>query len=164
MTQPPDSPQQWWQPQGPPSGPQPQQPYPQPHQNSGFGGSFSAEYGGFGAFEEQSDPSTRRTRSRKPWIITAIAITALAGGGTAAWLSGVFTGKVLDQPALHDGITTTLTDSYGEHDVSNVACPADQQITTGHTFDCTVDIAGKQKTVTIRVLNAEPQYEVGAPH
>ena len=71
---------------------------------------------------------------------------------------------VLDQASLHEGITNVLRESYGEHDVSNVRCPEDQPITTGHTFDCKVDVAGQQRTVSIRILNDKPQYEVGAPH
>ncbi|EHR59462.1 DUF4333 domain-containing protein [Saccharomonospora cyanea] len=167
MTQPPGAPQ-WWQPQGPqgpPSGQVPQQPHPYaapPQATPAFGGSFASEYGGFGAFDGNSP--AKRARSRKPWIIGATALVLLAGGGAAAWFSGVFSGDVLDQASLHEGVTTVLRESYGEHDVSNVSCPEDQQITTGHTFDCTVDVAGRQRTVSIRILNDKPQYEVGAPH
>ncbi|WP_277681944.1 DUF4333 domain-containing protein [Saccharomonospora azurea] len=171
MTQPPGAPQ-WWQPQGqqgPHSGPTPQPVAPQPHaypaqpqQPASFGGSFSSDYGGFGAFD--AEPPANRGKSRKPWIIGAVALVVLAGGGAAAWFSGVFTGDVLDQESLHEGVATVLQDSYGEQDVSNVNCPENQRIAAGHTFDCTVDVAGKPRTVSIRVLNDKPQYEVGAPH
>ncbi|MEY7973938.1 DUF4333 domain-containing protein [Saccharomonospora xinjiangensis] len=165
MTQPPGAPQ-WWQQQGPPTGASPQQQYthpaPPPH-SSNFGGSFSSEYGGFGAFDSSSP--AKRAKSRKPWIIgVAAAVVLLVGGGVAAWASGVFAGEVLDQDSLHEGIATVLRESYGEHDVRNVSCPDDQQIKAGHTFDCTVDVAGKPKTIRVRVLNDKPQYEVGAPH
>lgn len=168
MTQPPSQPHQWWQPHEQNSGPLPQQQYPQPMTppqptGTGFGGSFSSEYGGFGAFDD--DSPAKRGKSRKPWIISAIVVVVLAAaGGAAAWFSGMFTDEVLDQESLHEGVATVLQDSYGEHDVSNVSCPADQKIAAGHTFNCTVDIAGESKTVKIRILNNEPEYEVGAPH
>ncbi|EIE97453.1 DUF4333 domain-containing protein [Saccharomonospora glauca] len=167
MTQPPGAPQ-WWQPQGPqgpPSGPIPQQ---SPHSASPqptptFGGSFSTSgYGGFGAFDDNSP--AKGAKSRTLWLVGAAAVVVLAGGGAAVWFSGVFSDDVLDQASLHEGITNVLRESYGEHDVSNVRCPEDQPITTGHTFDCKVDVAGQQRTVSIRILNDKPQYEVGAPH
>jgi hypothetical protein len=161
---------QWWQPegqQGPPSGPIPQPSAPpyqgQTPQPSTFGGSFSSSYGGFGAFDTEP-PGSDGKKSRTPWIVGAVALVLLAGGGAVAWFSGAFTKDVLDSEALRDGIATVLRDSYGEQSVGNVNCPEDQQITAGHTFDCTVDVAGKPKTVSIRVLNDKPQYEVGAPH
>ncbi|TLW93801.1 DUF4333 domain-containing protein [Saccharomonospora piscinae] len=168
MTQPPGQPHQWWQPQppgsgGPPHpGPQGHSQAPGPPYSPGYGGTFSSEYGGFGAFDNSSP--AKRGKSRKPWVIGAAVLVVLSGaGGVTAWLTGAFTGEVLDQAALHEGVASVLTDSYGEHDVANVRCPADQQITTGHTFDCTVDVAGSPRTVSIRILNDEPQYEVGAP-
>ncbi|RBM18439.1 hypothetical protein DI005_18835 [Prauserella sp. PE36] len=183
MTQPPGQPQGWWQPQTPGHGhpapgqypgspPQPHQPHqphqsqqpPQPHQQQApgnFGGNFQSQYGGLGAFGDTSRPKPKR--SKKPLVIGLVAVVVLAGGGVAAWLLGVFRGDVLDKQSLQEGVATTLRDSYGEHDVSGVECPANQRIETGHTFECSAEVAGQKRSVTIRVLNDKPEYEVGAP-
>ncbi|MEU6640976.1 DUF4333 domain-containing protein [Saccharomonospora sp. NPDC046836] len=175
MTQPPGQPQGWWQPpqQGqhyPAPGQQPpnyqapgQQPaHPQaPRQPAGFGGTFQSQYGGLGAFGDVAPP--KRRKLGKPLLIGAIVVVLLAGGGIAAWLLGAFRGDVLEQRSLQTGVATVLRDSYGEHDVTNVQCPADQQVQTGHTFECTVEIGGQRRAVSIRVLNDKPEFEVGAP-
>ncbi|WP_199434391.1 DUF4333 domain-containing protein [Qaidamihabitans albus] len=153
MTQPPGQPQGWWQPPSPPHGqPAPGQP--------AFGGGFQSQYGGLGAFGEPPAPGRR---SKKPLVTGLVLVLVLAGGGAAAWFLGVFRGDVLDHESVENGVISVLRDSYGEHDVQDARCPADQKIETGHTFECSVEVAGRPKTVSIRVLNTEPEYEVGAP-
>lgn len=159
MNQPSNGPQSWWQPPSAQEHPRYGQ-APPPAQPQNFGGGFQSEYGGFGAFGEPA-PSRRR-RSWTP-IFMGITAVVLLGGVTAAWLLGAFRGDVLDAQSVEDGVATVLRESYGEHDVSNVECPEGQRIVAGHTFECSVDIAGKQKAVQIRVLNDKPEYEVGAP-
>lgn len=219
MTQPPDQPQQWWQPPsnqpgqqgpqdpqaatgphagqwqqspgGPPSGSytgqwqqnpaaQPQtgayggawqQPHPAsqptpaqqfPPQNQ-FGGGFQpTQYGGLGAFEEVLAAPAKR--SKKPLIIGGAAVLLVALAGGAAWLLGAFAGDTLDQKDLQEDVSQVLQDNFGEQDVKNTSCPADQEVKNGTTFDCTVDVGGQPKKVTVRVLNEKPEYEVGAPH
>ncbi|MFC4001517.1 DUF4333 domain-containing protein [Prauserella oleivorans] len=160
MTQPPT----WWQPPGPQghphTGPQHVQQHAQPQQPN-YGGSLSSQYGGLGAFEQS--PRSKPARSRKPLVIGLVVVVLLAGGGVAAWLLGAFRDDVLDQESLQNGVATVLRDSYGEHDVRAVSCPADQEIRAGHTFECTVDIGDRRAGVPIRVLNDKPEYEVGAP-
>ena len=85
-------------------------------------------------------------------------------GGGAAWLLGAFRGDVLDQQSLEDGVVKVLNENYGEPDVKNAQCPSNEAAKNGTTFDCTVQIAGQEKKVTVRVLNDRPEYEVGAPH
>ncbi|MBK1784001.1 DUF4333 domain-containing protein [Prauserella cavernicola] len=184
MTQPPGQPQGWWQPQTPghgypapgqqqyPGQQQPQQhQYPQqpqqhqqaqqPQQPGNFGGNFQSQYGGLGAFG--GEPPAKPKRSKKPLVIGLVVVVVLGGGAAAAWFGGLFRGDVLQQQSLQDNVATVLRDSYGEHDVSGVECPADQKIQTGNTFECSVQVAGKRKAVAIRVLNDKPEYEVGAP-
>jgi hypothetical protein len=161
MTQPPGPPQGWWpqQSQGHPQHGSP--PPPQAGQVSAFGGNFHSQYGGLGVFGDPPPPTPRR---RRKWLVLgSVAVVVLAAGGVAAWLLGVFRGDVLNQDALQQGVARVLRGSYGEQDVRNVRCPANQEIVTGHTFECTVDISGRPKSVSIRVLNDQPQYEVGAP-
>lgn len=167
MTHPPGRPQGppgpqgsqgWWQP-GPYN--QQGQPYAQPaFQQQGFGGGFQSQYGGLGAFGEQSP---RKSRKGKVLAVVVAVVVVLGGGGAAAWYFGLFQGDVLDPQSVEQGVARVLRDSFGEHDVSNVQCPGGQQIEAGHTFECSVDISGRTKTVSIRVLNEKPEYEVGAP-
>lgn len=144
----------WWQPPG-------AQQHPGTQQPPGFGG-YSGHYGGFGAFE-QSTPA-RRKRSKKPLLLGAAVAVLLAAGAVAAWLLGAFSGPVLDQAALEGEVTRVLHESYGEQDVTNTQCPAGQPIDPGHTFTCTVTVAGTPMTVRIRVLNEKPVFTIGAPH
>lgn len=146
----PGFPQTPWPPPGTPSGgiQQPQQ----------FGGPGTT-YGGFGAFDTPAKPK----RSKKPWLITAVMIVVLGGAGAAAWLLGAFRGDVLDQNAVAGGVQKILREDFGEGDAQNVNCPKNQPVQTGTTFECTATVAGQLKKVTVRVLNNQAQYEVGAP-
>ncbi|MET8994806.1 DUF4333 domain-containing protein [Amycolatopsis sp. Hca4] len=167
-----------WQQQGPPSGSfsgpwqpgqqsgpwqPPSQPTPAPsHGQPQYGGGFQpSQYGGLGAFP--AEPA-KKPKSKKPLLIALAAVLVLALGGGAAWLLGAFRGDVLEQQSLQDGVVKVLNENYGEPDVKNAQCPANEAAQNGTTFDCTVTIGGQQKKVTVRVLNDRPEYEVGAPH
>jgi Domain of unknown function (DUF4333) len=127
-----------------------------------YGGGFQpAQYGGLGAFA--AEPK-KKPKSKKPLLFGGIAVLVLVAGGGAAWLLGAFRGDVLEQQSLQDGVVKVLNESYGEPDVKNAQCPADEAAVNGTTFDCTVTIGGQPKKVTVRVLNDRPEYEVGAPH
>jgi hypothetical protein len=159
-----------WQ---PPSQPTPQQPgtpgggwpAPQPSGPSGqqpYGGGFQpTQYGGLGAFA--AEPG-KKPKSKKPLLIAGAVVLVLVVGGGAAWLLGAFRGNVLEQQSLEDGVVKVLNENYGEPDVKNAQCPANEAAANGTTFDCTVTIGGQAKKVTVRVLNDRPEYEVGAPH
>ncbi|SEF31457.1 protein of unknown function [Amycolatopsis pretoriensis] len=148
-----------WQQPGTPSGGQPAPaPAPQPQ----YGGGFQpAQYGGLGAFPVEPE---KKPKSKKPLLITVAVVLVLAIGGGLAWLLGAFRGDVLEQQSLEDGVVKVLNESYGEPDVTNAQCPANEAAQNGTTFDCTVKIGGQDKKVTVRVLNDRPEYEVGAPH
>ncbi|SFW45856.1 DUF4333 domain-containing protein [Amycolatopsis australiensis] len=154
-----------WQPQpsspsspsSPPSGGWPAAPGQQQ-----YGGGFQpAQYGGLGAF--QAEPE-KKPKSTKPWLIAGAAVLVVVLGGGAAWLLGAFRGDVLDRQSLQDGVVKVLNENYGEPDVKDAQCPANEAAENGTTFDCTVKIGGQDKKVTVRVLNDRPEYEVGAPH
>ncbi|MFD2466788.1 DUF4333 domain-containing protein [Amycolatopsis silviterrae] len=140
---------------------QPGQPAQQPS-GSAYGGGFQpSEYGGLGAF---SSAKPAKPRSKKPFLIGGAVVVVLAAAGGIAWATGVFSGDTLDQKSLQDGVSRVLNENYGEPDVKNVACPSGQAIENGTTFDCTVQVGGQPKKVTVRVLNDKPEYSVGAPH
>ncbi|MEU4253974.1 DUF4333 domain-containing protein [Amycolatopsis sp. NPDC026612] len=152
-----------WQ---PPAQPAPQQPMTpgrgQQQQQPQYGGGFQpAQYGGLGAFAVEP---AKKPKSKKPLLIAGAAVLVLALGTGAAWLLGAFRGDVLEQQSLQDGVVKVLNENYGEPDVKNAQCPANEAAQNGTTFDCTVTIGGRPKKVTVRVLNDRPEYEVGAPH
>lgn len=131
-------------------------------QNQQFGGGFQpSQYGGLGAFSPETQ---QKPRSKKPLAIGGIVVLVIVAGGGLAWLLGAFRGDVLEQKSLQDGVTKVLNESYGEPDVKDAQCPANESAQNGTTFDCTVQIGGQEKKVTVRVLNDKPEYEVGAPH
>jgi hypothetical protein len=148
---------------GTPGGGWPAQPGPAtPGQGQQYGGGFQpSQYGGLGAFSVEPE---KKPASKKPLLIGLVALLVLALGGGAAWLLGAFRGDVLEQKSLQDGVIKVLNENYGEPDVKNADCPADEAARNGTTFDCTVQIGGQPKKVTVRVLNDRPEYEVGAPH
>lgn len=158
-----------WQPPGgahPPNpwAPAPGSPLPgrkpwRPRQ-SGKDAGQSSSYRGLGAF---GDVGVTPKRSRKPWIIAAAIVVVLAGGGVGAWQLGAFRGDVLDRKSVEDGVQKVLREDFGEGDLRDASCPANRPIKTGTTFECTVTVAGQPKKVTVRVLNEQAQFEVGAP-
>jgi uncharacterized protein DUF4333 len=99
--------------------------------------------------------------SALPWILLGIGLLVIAGGVVAALL---LTSKTtFDNSAVQRGVQTILTDSYGIDKVSNVSCPAGQEVKVGKTFDCTVTIDNQQRTVTITVKSDQGDYEVSQP-
>ncbi|MYW89057.1 DUF4333 domain-containing protein [Amycolatopsis rubida] len=146
---------------GPGQAPSQPTPVPQPPGNPYGGGFQPSEYGGLGAF---SSAKPGKPRSKKPFLIAGAVVVVLAAAGGITWATGVFRGDTLDQKSLQEGVSRVLNENYGEPDVKNVACPSGQQIENGTTFDCTVQVGGQPKKVTVRVLNDKPEYSVGAPH
>ncbi|NIH83535.1 DUF4333 domain-containing protein [Amycolatopsis granulosa] len=71
--------------------------------------------------------------------------------------------RVFDPARVQDGVRRVLTESYLVTEVGDVSCPADQDVVAGRTFECTVDIAGKEEKVTITVRDAAGGYEVSQP-
>lgn len=136
---------------------------PQPYHSPAYGGFQSGSYGGFGAFAEVTP---KRNRGRGKFVIAGIiALVLIAAGGAVAWQFGlIHFSDVLDEQALETGVKQVLTNNYGEADVTAVDCPSGQPVTSGHRFSCTVEISGATKEVGVRVLNGEPEFEVGAPH
>ncbi|MEV6910920.1 DUF4333 domain-containing protein [Amycolatopsis sp. NPDC051071] len=145
---------------------QAQQQNPPPGQ---YGGGFqpaqpaqSSQYGGLGAFGGETEKKPKV--AKKTLLIGGIAAAVLIAGGVGAWSLGAFAGDSLDQKSVEDGVVRVLNEHYGEPDVKNVQCPSGEPVENGTTFDCSIDLSGQQKKVTVRVLNTTPEFEVGAPH
>ncbi|NMD54193.1 MULTISPECIES: DUF4333 domain-containing protein [Tsukamurella] len=92
-------------------------------------------------------------------IIAIVAIVLIVGYAT-----GAFFGKKFDNAKVNEGVTKVLKDSYNETDAKDVACKTDGvKVKTGESFTCSATIGGKEKTVSVKVLDDEGKYQVGAP-
>lgn len=58
-----------------------------------------------------------------------------------------------------NGVEEFLAKEYQLTDVGSVDCPGDVAL----QFDCTVTVAGEDKTVTVTVLNENGEFEVSEP-
>lgn len=148
-------------PQQPGYGPPSQgQPYPQqypagPYQQQGT-------YPGYGQRQPGDGP---QKKSNLPlWIGIGVLVLVV---GTVAFLGfvapGWFTAKVFDTNAVQQGVQQVLTEQYQIAGVESVTCPDSQEVTVGHTFECTATINGEQQAVPITVTSEEGNYEVGKP-
>jgi hypothetical protein len=141
----------------------PSQPGRQDRSGQQFGGGFQpSQYGGLGAFSAEA--VRKAPRPKRPLVIGGGVVAVVVVGGVVAWLLGAFQGDTLEQKSLQDGVSRVLNQNYGEPDVKNVQCPSGEAVDNGTTFDCSVQIGGQPKKVTVRVLNDKPEYSVGAPH
>jgi hypothetical protein len=159
---------QWGQQPGayPQSGSQPQYgAYPQTGPQQGYFGqpAQTTQWGappGYGA-----PPAGEPKKSNKGiWIGAAVLIVVVAAFCvTAFWVPGFFVTKVFDATKQGNDVKGILTNTYQIPNVANVTCPSDQEVKSGNTFDCTATIGGKQQKVTVKVKDADGNYEVGTP-
>jgi hypothetical protein len=68
---------------------------------------------------------------------------------------------VLNEDLLEgaNGVKEFLANEYQLSDVGSVDCPGELAL----RFDCTVTVAGQEKTVTVTVLNENGEFEVSEP-
>jgi hypothetical protein len=92
-------------------------------------------------------------------LILVVAVVAVLGFVAP----GFFNTKVFDNAKMQTDVAGLLTNQYKVEGASNVTCPADQAVTDGATFNCTVTVAGKQQNVPIKVVGSNGDYQVGAP-
>lgn len=71
--------------------------------------------------------------------------------------------RIFDESALEGGVRRVLVQSYGVTDIGAVRCPSGQAVQVGISFDCTVQIGGAVRNVTLTVRGADGTYEVSAP-
>lgn len=149
--------QQGWQAGPPPHGqPYPQQWAQQPGQPYFQGQPYPQQ--GYG--EVPSTPTEAKKRSRAPLYIGLVVLVLGIGVAGAYFVTGRST---LDQQAAEVGVARVLTTSYGLAKVTDVSCPAGQQVKKNDTFTCTVRVDGESRDVTITFVDDEGTYEVGRP-
>lgn len=94
----------------------------------------------------------RRPRSPARW--------AAAGGLLLVALLAAGCGEtVIDSVKVEAAIEQNLHHATGEK-VGSVECPSGVEVKAGATFECSVELGGKQETVTLKILNSNADVEV----
>ncbi|WP_158847665.1 DUF4333 domain-containing protein [Saccharothrix deserti] len=73
------------------------------------------------------------------------------------------TRKAFRADVMERGVTGVLRDDYKIADVEAVECPRNQPVVPDTSFECTAQIGGRAKAVTITVMTEDGEYEVGQP-
>lgn len=63
-------------------------------------------------------------------------------------------------------LTKPVSTGYGypSSAITNIKCPTSQPVTAGTSFECTVDINGEPKTVSVDIISNHGLFIVQAPH
>jgi hypothetical protein len=166
--QPQDPQQPQWGQQPPTYGQQPGYPLQQPPDGA-YPPSWPQQqpmYGQPGQFNYGQPPGAPTEKKSQKGLRTGIgaALVVIAAVAVLGFVTpGFFLTKVFDNQAMQTDVSKILTQNYQIPGVGNVSCPAQQAVTDGNAFDCTVTVAGTPKRVPIKVLGADGRYEVGAP-
>jgi len=85
-------------------------------------------------------------------LTTTVATVALVATGCGE--------TVIDDAKTEGAIKQNLESSL-EKKVSSVDCPSGVKVEAGHTFECTVTLAGgKEETATLEILNKDADVEI----
>ncbi|KZF13035.1 hypothetical protein A2J03_15645 [Rhodococcus sp. EPR-157] len=71
--------------------------------------------------------------------------------------------KNLDRAAAESGVEEIVTGTYGASSVSDVSCPDGEKIEEGASFECTLQVDGFDRTVTLTFTDDNGTYEVSRP-
>jgi hypothetical protein len=71
--------------------------------------------------------------------------------------------KVFRADSLERNVVQVLQDDYKISEVRSAACPTNQPVVVGTSFNCSVEIGDRTKQVKVTVKTADGEYEVGAP-
>ncbi|MBY6410077.1 DUF4333 domain-containing protein [Rhodococcus sp. BP-252] len=93
-------------------------------------------------------------------ILGLVLAIAVIGGVLFATLGG---GKTLDRTAAESGVEEIVTGTYGSSGVTDVSCPDGQDVKRGNSFDCSLNVDGISRTVTLTFTDDDGTYEVSRP-
>ena len=95
-------------------------------------------------------------------IVVVVVLAALAAVVLFVW-PGFLNKKVFDERQVAQGVTNVLA-GYGLSGVTDVSCPAGQEVKVDSSFVCTLKVDGTARKVTVVVKDANGLYEVNPPN
>ena len=167
----PNAQQQYGQPY--PQQPYPQQPYPQqPYPQQQYGqyspqGQYpQGQYPQQGQYPSQGqwNPGQQQaapSKSKKPLLIAAGVLAAIVVVGGLVFAFGRT--AQLDRAAAESGVEQIVIGTYGASTVSGVSCPDGMTVEEGASFECTLEVDGAQRTVTLTMTDDQGTYVVSRP-
>lgn len=82
---------------------------------------------------------------------------------TAFWVPPKWAPRHLDQTSAQNGVRKVLTDDYQAGTVTDVRCPAKQEVAKGKSFTCSAKVGGQQQKIKVTFLDDDGKYEVARP-
>ncbi|MFC8180387.1 DUF4333 domain-containing protein [Rhodococcus sp. NPDC057297] len=147
---------------GQPYGQQPgQQPGQYPGQPQWGQGQYPGQPQGPGNQWNSAQQTPGGTKSKTPYFVIGGLVAAIVVIGGAALAFGG--SKNLDPAAAESGVEDIVTGTYGASSVSNVSCPEGKKIEKGASFECSLQVDGFERTVTLTFTDDDGTYEVSRP-
>ena len=141
-----------------------QQPYPQGQYPQG---QYPPQQYGQGQYPPQQYPHAHgeqpvgRGRSMRTMYIAAGVVVLAVVIGVLVFVFGRTT--YLDRDAAESGVELIVVGTYNAETVSGVTCPDDMTVERGATFECSLEVDGAFRTVTLTMTDDEGTYEVSRP-
>ncbi|GLY51578.1 DUF4333 domain-containing protein [Lentzea sp. NBRC 102530] len=155
--------QQYGQPQSNPYGTPAQDPYGQQTQQYGMPG--QQQPNPYGQQPGYGPPMPPKKKSSAGIWVAAVVVVLLVGAVlfTGFVTPAFFKKKIFDNTAVQTGIVQILKDEYKISDVGAASCSGENEVKPNTSFECKVQVGGKDKKVKIVVKTEDGEYEVGQP-
>ena len=111
----------------------------------------------------QGQDSPTVGKSKTPFIIGGAALAVVVVVLVVVFGFGLGRSTNLDQAAAEAGVEEIVTGTYGASSVSDVSCPSGKSIEKGASFDCSLQVDGIARTVTLTFTDDDGTYEVSRP-
>lgn len=162
----PSQPQQYGmpgqQPQSNPYGTPAQDPYGQQTQQYGMPGQQPNPYGQQPGYGPPVPP--KKKSSAVIWVAAVVVVLLVGGVLFTGFVSpAFFKKKIFNNAEVQKGIVQILKDEYKVSDVGSATCTGEHEVKPNTSFECKVQVGGKDKKVKIVVKTADGEYEVGQP-
>ncbi|MEU7476140.1 DUF4333 domain-containing protein [Lentzea sp. NPDC042327] len=146
-------------PQSNPYGNPAQDPYGQQAQQYGQQPNPYGQQPGYGPPVQQKKKS-----SAAIWVAAVVVVLIVGGVLFTGFVSpAFFKKKVFDNTSVQNGIVQILKDEYKISDVGSATCSGENEVKPNTSFECKVQVGGKDKKVKIVVKTEDGEYEVGQP-
>lgn len=148
------------QPQSNPYGQPAQDPYGQTQQY----GMPGQQHNPYGQQPGYGPPPPQKKSSAAIWVAAVVVVLLVGGVLFTGFVSpAFFKKKIFDNTAVQNGIVQILKDEYKISDVGTATCSGENEVKPNTSFECKVQVGGKDKKVKIVVKTEDGEYEVGQP-